>query len=105
MATTADRRDGQGRRVDDRQDVAMDATLRAYRVPPVPAALIDISSGGAMLKMDGADLQKGDEVVLDTAGRQIVATIAWSSEQVFGLAFHRRLDEREMSWLKRVGRA
>jgi hypothetical protein len=105
MATAADHRDGRERRVDDHRDVVMDATLRAYRVPPLPAALIDISSGGAMLKMDGGDLRKGDEVVLDTAGRQIVATIAWSSEQVFGLAFHRRLDDREMSWLKRVGRA
>ncbi|WBO24195.1 PilZ domain-containing protein [Sphingomonas abietis] len=93
------------KRGDDRQDVLLDATVRAYRAEPVAAALLDLSTGGAMLQGDIQDLHKGDEIILDAAGKQIVATIAWSNASFFGLAFHRRLDSYEMSWLKRVGRA
>jgi hypothetical protein len=93
------------RRGDERQEVLLDATVRAYRVAPMPAALLDLSTGGAMLQGDIQDLHKGDEIILDAAGKQIVATIAWSNASFFGLAFHRRLDSHEMSWLKRVGRA
>jgi hypothetical protein len=92
-------------RTEERHEVLLDATVRAYRVPPVPASLLDVSTGGAMLRGEIPDLHKGDEIVLDARGKQIVATIAWSNAQFFGLAFHKRLDSSEMSWLKRVGRA
>jgi hypothetical protein len=105
MATSADHLTGRERRIDARQDVLLDATVKAYRTAPLPASLIDISTGGAMLSADTRDLRKGDEIVLDAAGKEIVATVAWSNESFFGLAFHRRLDSHEMSWLKRVGRA
>jgi hypothetical protein len=105
MATLAEHLAGRAQRVDDRQDVLLDATVRAYRMPALSAALLDLSEGGAMCRADTQALHKGDEIVLDAAGKQIVATVAWSNESFFGLAFHRRLDTREMSWLKRVGRA
>ena len=73
--------------------------------PPRPASVLDVSAGGAMLRGDTHDLHKGDEIVLDAGRVAIVATVAWSNEGVFGLAFHRRLDAREMGWLKRTGRA
>ncbi|MDH7638015.1 PilZ domain-containing protein [Sphingomonas oryzagri] len=92
-------------RSEERHGVLLDATVKAYRAAPLAAAVIDLSTGGAMLAADTSELQKGDEIVLDAAGKQIVATVAWSNESFFGLAFHRRLDDREMSWLKRVGRA
>jgi hypothetical protein len=105
MATSVDQISARDRRVDARHDVLLDATVKAYRAPPLPASVIDLSTGGAMLSADACDLRKGDEIVLDAAGKQIVATVAWSNESFFGLAFHRRLDMQEMSWLKRVGRA
>ena len=92
-------------RGEERQGVLLDATVKAYRAAPLAAAVIDLSAGGAMLAADTGDLHKGDEIVLDAAGREFVATVAWSNESFFGLSFHRRLDDREMSWLKRVGRA
>jgi len=105
MATSADHLTGPSRRGEERQEVLLDATVKAYRAAPLPASVIDLSTGGAMLSADTRDLRKGDEIVLDAAGKQIVATVAWSNESFFGLAFHRRLDRQEMSWLKRVGRA
>jgi hypothetical protein len=105
MATLAEHLAGRARRLDERQDVLLDATVRAYRMPALAASLLDLSEGGAMCRGDAQALHKGDEIVLDAAGKQIVATVAWSNESFFGLSFHRRLDTREMSWLKRVGRA
>lgn len=105
MATAADRLTGHERRLDERHSLTMDATVRAYRAAPVAASVLDVSAGGAMLRSDAQDLRKGDEIVLDAGRVEIVATVAWSNESFFGLAFHRRLDAREMSWLKRTGRA
>lgn len=105
MATSADHFRGNDLRRDQRQNVLLDATVKAYRAPPLATSLVDLSAGGAMCRGDAQSLHKGDEIVLDAAGKQIVATVAWSNESFFGLAFHKRLDNREMSWLKRVGRA
>jgi hypothetical protein len=105
MASVAEHLTGRGMRSEERQEVLLDATVRAYRMPEVAASLLDLSAGGAMCRGDAQALHKGDEIVLDAAGKQIVATVAWSNESFFGLAFHKRLDDREMSWLKRVGRA
>ncbi|MBA2935676.1 PilZ domain-containing protein [Sphingomonas sp. CGMCC 1.13654] len=105
MASSAEHLGKAALRSEPRQGVLLDATVKAYRAAPLAAAVIDLSTGGAMLAADTSALHKGDEIVLDAAGKQIVATVAWSNESFFGLAFHRRLDDREMSWLKRVGRA
>jgi hypothetical protein len=105
MASSAEHLGKAALRGEERQGVLLDATVKAYRAAPLAAAVIDLSTGGAMLAADTSALHKGDEIVLDAAGKQIVATVAWSNESFFGLSFHRRLDDREMSWLKRVGRA
>lgn len=91
---------GQERRAEFRREAEADATVRGFRQPPMPATLRDISSGGAMLRVAGANFEVGDEVVLLCCKIEIVATIAWRKRGYFGLAFHRRLDHREMKTLR-----
>jgi len=91
---------GQERGAGFRREAEADATVRGYRSPPMPARLRDISTGGAMLKVNGAAFEIGDEVVLTYTDIEIVATIAWRKRGFFGLAFHRRLDQREMHALR-----
>ncbi len=91
---------GQERRAEFGREAVADVTVRGYRLPPAPATLRDISTGGAMLKINGAAFDIGDEVVLTCGEIEIVATIAWRKRGFFGLAFHRRLDPREMRALR-----
>jgi hypothetical protein len=96
---------GRERRVDDRYDVHLDATVRAYRMPTLAAVLLDASTGGAMLEADARDYRPGEEIVLTAGKIEVVATIAWLNERFFGLAFHRRLGAHELGWLREAGRA
>ena len=93
------------RRVDERYAVRLDAVVRAYRMPTLAAALLDVSAGGAMLEADARAYQTGEEIVLSAGKIEVVATIAWLNDKFFGLAFHRRLGARELGWLREVGRA
>jgi hypothetical protein len=96
---------GRERRVDERHGLLLDATVRAYRLPPRAASLLDVSAGGAMLKSNTHDLYAGDEIVLNAGLVEIVATIAWRNESFFGLSFHRRLEARELAGLRATGHA
>jgi len=96
---------GRDRRTDERHDVHVDTTVRAYRMPTLAAALLDVSAGGAMLEADARDYRPGEEIVLNAGKVEVVATIAWLNEKFFGLAFHRRLGAQELVWLRRTGRA
>ncbi len=105
MTAIMERASGRERRVDDRHDVRVDATVRAYRMPTLTAALLDVSAGGAMLAADARDYRAGEEIVLNAGRIEVVATIAWLNEKFFGLAFHRRLGPHELGWLREAGRA
>jgi len=105
MTATMQQSSGRERRVDDRHDVLVDATVRAYRMPTLAAALLDVSAGGAMLEADARDYRPGEEIVMSAGRIEVVATIAWLNEKFFGLAFHRRLGAHELGWLREVGRA
>jgi hypothetical protein len=96
---------GRDRRSDDRYDVHVDATVRAYRMPTLAAALLDVSAGGAMLEADARDYRPGEEIVLNAGKIEVVATIAWLNEKFFGLAFHRRLGSHELGLLREAGHA
>jgi len=62
----------------------------------------NLSSRGAMLR--GADLPlDGTEVVLDVAGFEIVATVAWNNPPYCGLSFHRAIDADALRERSRAG--
>jgi hypothetical protein len=96
---------GHERRAEFRRNADADVAVRAYRMAPLPAILRDISTGGAMLKVDDARFDIGDEVVLTCRDIEIVATIAWRKKTFFGLAFHRHLDPREIRTLRQIHHA
>lgn len=96
---------GRERRKDERIDVEVDATIRAYRMAPLSAALLDISSGGALLRADLAHFMIGDEVLLAAGKVEAVATIAWAREAFFGVSFHRRLADWQIEDVRRTGHA
>jgi hypothetical protein len=83
----------------------VDATIRAYRMPPLSAALIDITAGSAMLETDHAALMIGDEVMVSAGSIEAVATVAWSSDALLRVSFHRRLAEWQMAGIRRTGNA
>ena len=105
MTSTMEHAQGRERRTDERHDVRLDATVRAYRMPTLAAALLDVSAGGAMLEADAREYRAGEEIVLSAGKIEVVATIAWLNEKFFGLAFHRRLGAHELGWLQKTGRA
>ncbi len=105
MTPTMEHPQGRERRVHERHDVRVDATVRAYRMPTLAAALLDVSAGGAMLEADAREYRAGEEIVLSAGRIEVVATIAWLNEKFFGLAFHRQLHTRELGWLRDAGRA
>ncbi|WP_298689105.1 PilZ domain-containing protein [uncultured Sphingomonas sp.] len=105
MQTHTDHISARERRGDERHIVRLDATVRAYRMPTLAAALVDLSAGGAMLEADARAFGNGDEIVLTTGPVEIVATIAWLNDRFFGLAFHRRLDAYELGLLRKSGHA
>lgn len=84
----------------DRRGIRVEVTLRAYGLSPVVATLRDASSTGAMIRADTPTLGIGDEVVLTAGKLEIVATIAWRKRAYFGVAFHRRLEARELAGLR-----
>ena len=105
MTATMEQPSGRDRRVDDRHEVHLDATVRAYRMPTLAASLLDISAGGAMIEADAGAYQLGEEVTFSAAGSELVATIAWLNDQFIGLAFHRRLGTRELGRFRKAGQS
>lgn len=96
---------GRDQRMDERHNIHLDATIRAYRMTPLSAALVDVSAGGAMLEGDHPDLMIGDEVTVDAGAFEAVATVAWSREAFFGVSFHRHLAEWQIKGIRRSGNA
>jgi PilZ domain len=95
---------GNERREEPRFEVDLDATLRAYRVAPVSARMIDFSRTGCLLRVEEHDYCSGDEVLLSAIDIEAVATIAWIRMPFLGLAFHRRLDTHHVAALKKARR-
>ena len=95
---------GSERRVEPRFEVDLDATLRAYRVAPVSARMIDFSRTGCLLRVEDHAYRSGDEVLLSAIDIEAVATIAWIRVPFLGLAFHRRLDPHHVAALKKARR-
>jgi hypothetical protein len=92
--------EGEQRRGEDRHGIHLAATVRAYRQPALPATVRDLSSRGALLKVEAPGLAIGDEVVLTAEKHEVVATIAWQKDGFFGLSFHRTLEPRELATLR-----
>ncbi len=95
---------GRDRRTEDRHDVDLPVTVRAYRVSPIDARMVDVSSGGAMVSLASDAVGRGDEVLIAAHGIEVVATIAWATDGFCGIAFHRKLMAAEMSALRKSGR-
>ena len=87
------------------KDGRIGATIRAYRMAPLSAALIDVTAGSAMLEADHVDLAIGDEVLVAAGSIEAVATVAWSSDALLRVSFHRRLAEWQMAGIRREGNA
>jgi hypothetical protein len=85
---------GQEQRREVRQRVSLPATLRHYR-DRADVQLLDLSSGGAMVKADSPPA-RGEEVVLIRGALQVVATVAWVQDQHCGLCFHRPVDKQSL---------
>jgi hypothetical protein len=96
---------GDERRLETRHAVDVPVTVRAYRVSPIDARMVDLSSGGAMITWESEVVGRGDEILLATHGLELVATIAWATDDFCGLAFHRRLNTAEMAALRKAGRS
>ena len=95
---------GDERRTDDRHGVDLPVTVRAYRVTPIEARMVDISAGGAMVSLDSDAVGRGDEILIAAGGIELVATIAWATDGFCGVAFHRKLAGAEMAALRKTGR-
>jgi len=55
----------------------------------------DISSNGAMVRAPGLP-RVGTEIVLAGKAFEIVATVAWRTDETCGLSFHREVDPLEI---------
>ncbi len=95
---------GRERRIDDRHDVDLAVTVRAYRVSPIEARMVDLSAGGAMVSLESDAIVRGDEILIAARGIELVATVAWSTEGFCGIAFHRKLAAAEVSAFRKAGR-
>ncbi|SFS00286.1 PilZ domain-containing protein [Sphingomonas jatrophae] len=62
----------------------------------------NVSRSGALVT--GADLpERGTEVVLSAGAMEIVATVAWATDQSCGLMFHRNIDAGALRHLRQAG--
>jgi hypothetical protein len=95
---------GHERRIDDRHDVDLPVTVRAYRVSPIDARMVDVSAGGAMVSLVSDAIGRGDEVLIAARGIELVATIAWATDGFAGIAFHRKLAAAEVTAFRKAGR-
>ena len=95
---------GRERRTDDRHDVDLAVTVRAYRVSPIEARMVDVSAGGAMVSLESDAVGRGDEILIAARGIELVATIAWATDGFCGLAFHRKLAAAEVTAFRKAGK-
>ena len=102
MSATMDHISARERRTDERFEVRLPATVRAYRLPTLEASLVDVSAGGAMIEADPSVYGIGEEVSFGAARIELVATIAWARGRFIGLAFHRRLAPHELGALRKA---
>lgn len=95
---------GRERRTETRHHVDVPVDLRAYRVPPLAARMIDVSEGGALVALTSDAVERGDELTLFVRGLEVVTTVAWATEEFLGLSFHRRMHASELAAIRKLGR-
>jgi hypothetical protein len=79
-------------RSENRFDICVRGTVSCYGVKPTDIDILNISHRGAMLRANVITLSRGDEVLISISTIAIIATIAWSRDDLYGLTFHRPLE-------------
>ena len=91
---------GQCDLVAPRRSVDLEGMISSYGKRPVSAAIQNISIRGAMINVAGAQIPRGEEVVLSIGTVAIVATAMWTRNGLIGLSFARPIDEADLASIR-----
>lgn len=83
-------------RNEERFSVVAEGIISNYSIKPSVVDIINISARGAMIRCRGLTLPKGEEIILSIGRIVLLATVAWSRDDMEGLTFHRALDQAEL---------
>lgn len=101
MAELNKRIAGDGRRLSRRYKTALQGVISSYVLNPTSVDVENLSLKGALTRCTDCNLAKGEEVILTLEKVVIVATVAWSKDDMAGLSFHKPLSANEVVALGR----
>lgn len=76
----------------DRVGVALHGLASGYGIAPTPVEIANISERGAMIRGRLPTIQRDSGLILTIRNTVVVATVAWSRDDVAGLAFESPID-------------